>query len=153
MKMTEPFTDEGRRPRIVVAVSESPSGCAALRRAIAEARSRGGVLHLVRACRDVDGFLSMTRTQAAELPASQRESQQILIRAERIVNDTDADLPFRSDFVKGDVYTALERRCVGADLLIMGRGAPDSSTRFFGEWFQRQAACPVTLVDAAPPSA
>lgn len=136
-------------PRVVVGVSNSASGQAALRRGVREARDRGAALHLVRAWRDVDRLFSMTAAEVRDLPAAQSREAAVLSDAYREARRLDRTLRIQADLVAADVYPALSKAAQAAAVLVMGAGSAAAHSSHLGEWFQQHASCPVVIVPAA----
>lgn len=138
-------------PTVLVAVSSSPSGQEALRRGVREARQMGAHLRLIRVWRDIDRLLSMTRAEVTALRGQERAEEAILAEAAARARSLDRSLNVDARLVPGDVYDSLLAAAKDVDLLLIGSGSPEDRSSFIGEWFQRHAPCPVTIVD--PPFA
>jgi len=134
-------------PPIVVGISGTASGRAALSYAVAVAADRGATLHLVRVWRDIDRLFSMTLDEARELSDGQRKERQLLEDSRLAVGLLAPDLRCTTEFVRGDLYSDLLNRSEGADLLVLGAGDPEGTSHLIGEWFRRHATCPVVLVN------
>lgn len=138
--------------RIVVGVSDSPSGRAALQAGIALAVERDATLELVRVWRDVGRLFSLSLHEARLLTESQRRDQEFLDECVTVVRLVAPAVPCTGFLTRGELYDDLLERCTGADLLVLGAGDGGNS-HLIGEWFARHAPCPVRLVDAVPEGA
>ena len=134
-------------PRIVVGVSDSPSGRAALHTGVALARERGADLELVRVWRDVGRLLSLPWREASLLSDSQRRDQELLDECLLTVRLLAPEVSCTVRLTRGELYDDLCAACRGADLLVVGVGDPQGSSHLIGEWFVKHAPCPVLLVE------
>jgi nucleotide-binding universal stress UspA family protein len=148
-------TDDGGRlsmktgdtPRIVLGVSGTPSGSAALSYAVQVATERDATLELVRVWRDIDRLFSLTVDEARLLSDGQRTERELLEESRLAVSLASPGLRCTTEFLRGDLYADLLNRSEGADLLVLGAGDPEGTSHLVGEWFRRHATCPVALVD------
>lgn len=132
--------------RIVVGVSGTASGRAALQQAIHTAKDRDATLELVRVWRDVGRVFGMTRDEALLLSASQGQDRAVLSDAEDLVHMVAPELSCFSFFERGDVYHALLRRSAGADLLVLGGGDAHTGSAAIAAWFEKHSGVPVVTV-------
>lgn len=134
-------------PHVLVGVSASHSGLAALRVAVRETVARNGTLHLVRVWRDVGWLFSMT---AADIRMRDRERADglVLALAVEAAHATDPYVHVCPEFIPGDLYANLLARAEGADLLVLGSGDEQTADGSIGDWFRKRARCPVAIVDA-----
>ena len=140
----------GRVRRVVAGVADTDAGQAAVRRAVVEARDRGCALHLVRVWREIDCLLSLSRTEVARLPTSERANQLLLERAAWQVGQLDGSLQVTTELVPGDLYAALVEQSQDADLLVVGVDQPGEEV---AGWLHEHAQCPVLLVRPEPSAA
>lgn len=136
----------GTAPLIVVGVSGSPSGSAALSQAIQVATEQGAHLKLVRVWRDIDRLFSLTLAEARQLSETQRLDRQLLEEARTAVGLVSPAVPCTAELLRGDLYSDLLHLTESADLLVLGAGDPAGTSHLIGEWFRRHASCPVQLV-------
>lgn len=132
--------------RVVAGVADTASGRAAVRRAAAEAHERNCPLHLVRVWREIDCLLSMSRTEAAELPASEQANRLLLERAAWQARQLTGSLPVTTELVPGDLYAAMIEQSQHAGLLVIGT---DELPAGFADWLHEHAQCPVLVVGAS----
>lgn len=90
-------------PRVVLGVSGSDAGRAALAVAVHEARTRQAALHMVRVWTDVAWLPSMTRDDASRLPAAESADQQLLASAVATVRALAPDLDVIPEFAAGEL--------------------------------------------------
>lgn len=136
------------RPTVIVAVSPSPSGHEALRRGVREARLRGARLQLIRVWRDIDRFLSMSRTEAAALQGLERAEEEILADAVNRATELDPSVQVGAALVPGDLFSKLAAAAADAQLLVVGAGRTESGSAFIGEWCRLNSPCPVLIASA-----
>ncbi len=136
--------------RVVVGVSDSAAGQAAIRKAVGQAVTRGCDLHLVRVWRELDWLPSMTRADARALPTWERDDKKILADAADLANSLDPVLGLIVEWAPGDLYAAMTRAADGADLVVVGRSSDGAIE--FGHWLAENVACPVELVAATDDS-
>src|SRR5579875_1295127 len=108
--------------RVVVGVSTSESGRAALRAGVDEARRRHSALVLVRAWRDIDRVFSMTSAEVRDLPLSRARENELLDDAVAAARALDGTLAVTGVLVAADVYPALLDAAAGAEVLVVGAG-------------------------------
>lgn len=135
----------GAAPRIVVGVSDTDSGRAALDRALVEATMRGASLHLVRVWRDLGGRFSAGAEQQRD---RERADGLALVRAAEFAHTRAHGLHVIPEFVPGDLQAVLRDRAQGAALLVVGAGEGAVTPHLVSEWFQQRIACPVLVVGA-----
>jgi hypothetical protein len=136
-----------RAPRILVGVSDSESGLAALAYAMREARARGASVHLVRVWRDIGWLFSATAAGVMGLRERERADGLVLALAAEAAHAVEPDVHVVPEFVPGDLYTELRRRTHGAELLVIGWGDDDDpDDHAIANWFEKHAACPVVVV-------
>jgi nucleotide-binding universal stress UspA family protein len=136
------------RPIVIVAVSASPSGQAALCSGLREARRRGARLHLIRVWRDIDRFYPMTGAEAATLRGQERAEQTILADAVKRAKQLDPALEVSAELVPGDLCSAIAAVAENAQFLVVGAGRSASGSASIGQWFERHSPCPVLIADA-----
>jgi len=144
--------DETGSPRVIVGVTGSLASLNALRRALAEARSRNAVLQVVHVCRVADGDPALTEALREPGKAGLEEIGTWLDEA---LGGPPAGVALRQTFVAG---APPGRTLVGlvraeTDLLVVGRSR--SRIGLFGaglfgasvaEYCIRHAECPVLVV-------
>jgi len=135
-------------PHVVVGVSASHSGLAALRLAVGEAIARNGTLHLVRVWRDVTWLFSMTAADIIGMRDRERADGLVLALAVEAAHAIDPYVHVCPEFIPGDLYANLLGRAEGADLLVLGFGDEQSTEGSVGDWFRKRARCRVVIVDA-----
>ena len=144
------FAGVAAQPRIVLGVSDSAAGRAALNVAVDIAMRRQLPLHLVRVWHDVDWFL-FAATNAMDLLVADEngERDRFATICAHAMNRA-PHLRLSWELIPGDVYSTLLQRTTGADLLVLGTNAPSGSdTGRLASWFIERAKCPVIVVDAA----
>jgi len=146
--LTSTTTLDAARARVVVAVSDSPSGQAALRYAVGEAVRRNASLHLVRVWREIGRLYSLSRSEASRLHADERAEEAVLAHAVDRARSIAPELAVVFDFIPGDLYRALEAAARGADLVVVGAGSPEHSSYLIGRWCERHLHVPVSVVPA-----
>ena len=135
------------RRRVVVGVSDSPAGRAALHVAIDIAARGRRPLHLVRVWRDVDWFMSAPMNAMDILVADEHAEQRMFAQACAEARQTGVEVT--GEFVPGDLYTSLQERTEGAELLVIGTsGAEGENSGLLTRWFTDNSHCPVIVVDA-----
>ncbi len=142
---------ETSSPTVLVAVSSSPSGRAALRRAVAEAQHRGARLHLLRVWRDAERFASMTPAEVSALRQQERAEQAILAEAIGAAQSLAPGLEVDFEFVPGDLRSAVTAAAEEADLLVVGVGQQEPTGHLIAEWFEQHVPCPVLVTDPPIP--
>jgi nucleotide-binding universal stress UspA family protein len=135
-------------PHVLVGVSASHSGLAALRVAVRETVARNGTLHLVRVWRDVGWLFSMTAADIMGMRDRERADGLVLALAVEAAHAIDPYAHVCPEFISGDLYANLLARAEGADLLVLGSGDEQSTEGSIGDSFRRRARCPVVIVDA-----
>jgi hypothetical protein len=139
-------------PRIVVGVSDSESGLAALGYAMREARTRGAAVHLVRVWRDIGWLFSATAAGIMGLRERERADGLLLALATEAAHAVAPDVHVIPEFVPGNLYTELQRRAEGADLLVIGWGDDDDPAgHVIANWLEEHAPCPVVVVAPEEP--
>ena len=137
-------------PRIVLGVSDSAAGRAALNVAVDIAVRRRLPLHLVRVWHDVDWFLPASTDPMDVLVADEHGERDTFARICAQAMNRAPHLRLSWELIPGDVYATLLQRTSGADLLVLGTNATyGSDTGRLGSWFIERAKCPVIVVDAA----
>jgi nucleotide-binding universal stress UspA family protein len=139
----------GAAPRIVVGISDTDSGHAALDRALEEAALRGASLHLVRVWRDLGGRFSAGPEERRD---RERADGLALVRAAETAHTRAHGLHVIPEFVPGDLQAVLRDRARGADLLVVGAGEGAVTPHLISEWFQQRLACPVLVVGEGEPA-
>jgi nucleotide-binding universal stress UspA family protein len=134
--------------QVVLGVSDSPSGRAALAVAARLAQARGARLHLVRVWREAGWLPSMTASYAAGVEHREQADNDLLDRAARTVGSIAPEVSVTAEFVAGDLYSTLLSRCSGAELLVLGSADSASADHLISEWFVPRSSCPVVVVDA-----
>ncbi|MFK4105297.1 universal stress protein [Streptomyces sp. NPDC019531] len=139
--------------RVVVGVGEKPTGSAAVRFAVEEARRRGAVLEAVRAWR-CPAHESTDHPLLAGEPARLHQ-QQAAEALETALQGIPGDIEAHRRTVEGYARTVLENASRDADLLVVGARR---SERHFGLQLGRVAhgvlhhsACPVAIVPEQEP--
>jgi hypothetical protein len=141
-----------RKPRIVVGVADSESGLAALAYAVREARARDASVHLVRVWRDVGWLFSATAAGMIGLRERERADGLVLAIAAEAARSAAPSVHVIAEFVPGDLYTELQARTEGAELLVVGWGDDDDpDDHLIAQWFEEHAACPVVVVPSRRP--
>jgi hypothetical protein len=135
-------------PHVVVGVSASHSGLAALRVAVREAVARDAPLHVVRVWTDLSGLFSMTAADIMDLRDRQRADGLVLAEAVEIAHLMAPRLQVVPAFVAGDLYAGLQARTDGAALMVVGTGDDPTTAGLTGDWLHDYAPCPVVIVDA-----
>ena len=140
---TDAHTGTGR---VLVAVSDSTSGQAALHRGVREALDRSATLHLIRVWNVGD------RIGGAELDAgaSQHANALVLEQAVEAAHEQSPAIRVLADLCPGPLVPALVDRAAGADLLVAGSGTDPTTVDVLRAWVSSQVACPVLIVDAPP---
>jgi nucleotide-binding universal stress UspA family protein len=137
------------KPTVVVGVSGSEAGRAALRYAVHEAAARHCQVRLLRVWRDVGWFPSMTRADVLEMPNWERADKAVLTKAAAAARRLDPDADVLSEWVAGDLYSTLEQAAQEAVLLVVGAGSRDDDGCGIAQWLQRHVACEVAVVDSS----
>lgn len=133
--------------RVVVGVSGSRAGQAALRAAIDEARRRHVPLHLVRVWRELDWLPSATWAETAVLRETEHADRALLTAVTALARYLAPDLAITTEFTEGDVYEVLEARAADASLLVVGARA-DNDPGPIGRWLGKHVPAPVRVVAA-----
>jgi nucleotide-binding universal stress UspA family protein len=145
---------EDKRPRVIVGVRDSLAGLRALRRAVAEARSRDAVLHALRAWTAPSaGYTSLPRTWVPDFDDIALE--EIRHSFDAAMGELPRDIDLRFVRVQGLAGPALvEYAHRDDDLLVVGIGRHNLAGRLFSRrvaaYCLRKAVCPVLVV---PPDA
>jgi nucleotide-binding universal stress UspA family protein len=138
------------QPRIVLGVSDSAAGRAALNVAVDIAMRRQLPLHLVRVWQDVDWFLPASTDAIDLLVADDHGERNTFAKICAQAVNRAPHLRLSWELIPGDVYSTLLQRTTGADLLVLGTNATyGSDTGRLGSFFIERAKCPVIVVDAA----
>lgn len=138
------------QPRIVLGVSDSAAGRAALNVAVDIAMRRQLPLHLVRVWHDVDWFLPASTDAMDLLVADEHGERNTLAAICAQAMNRAPHLRLSWELIPGDVHSILLQRTTGADLLVLGTHATNgSATGRLGPWFIERAKCPVIVVDPA----
>lgn len=138
--------------RVLVGVDGSPGSVAAVRFALAEARLRGGELHLVHAWLDtVSGYGG--RPWAMPATTLREEADTVLREAMRSAwSDGPPDVQVRAETIEGLDWDVLTEVAEAADLLVVGRrGRTGWSSLLLGSVSLRcitYSPCPVAVVPA-----
>ena len=134
-------------PYVVVCVSESASGQAALRVAAHEAASRHCPLLVLRVWREVGWLFSMTCEDAAHTPAWYRAEQRLMADAVATVRTCAPDVEVFQKCVGGDLHSIVADETRQALVVVVGssRHAPYSG---LGPWLRHHVTCPVVIVGA-----
>ncbi|MCF3130299.1 universal stress protein [Streptomyces olivochromogenes] len=150
--------DASATARVVVGVSGSLGSVTALRRAAAEARTRGAELWPVLAWEPPGGELAARRSPAACLMVDEWQrlaGQRLVSVLDEVFGDDGPGLPMRALVVRGVPGPALvETASREHDILVVGAGRRGHRPRAFSGWVSRycltHAACPVLAVPPSP---
>lgn len=133
--------------RIVVGVSASPAGRAALVVAAREAAAHHVTLHLVRVWQDVGWMPSMGEADTPKMAGSEHVDQELIDAALRTVRSLRPDLVVTSEFIEGDVYAILADLGKTANTLVLGAAVAGEESSLGIDWFCRNVTCPIAFVD------
>jgi hypothetical protein len=136
----------GRRP-IVVGVSDTPSGWAAIRAAAALARQDRAPVELVRVWRDVDWFLSAGAAQRQNLVLDKHREQRIFATACAYARALAPEVEVCGEFVPGSIYGVLLERTDSARRLVLGTSNAEGGPGDVGAWYLEHARCPVSVIE------
>ncbi len=134
---------------VLVGVSDSAAGKAAIRLAMREAASRACGVHLVRVWRDVCWLPSMTRADAARMPEWERSDKRILAIATAVARRSEPAVEVTAEWLPGDLYAIMQAAARRARLVVVGASGPGDSRSDLGAWLQHNVRTPVVVVDAA----
>ena len=134
-------------PHVVVGVSASHAGLAALRVAVREALARHASLDVVRVWTDLSGMFPMTAADVVGLRNRERADRLLLAEAVEIVQLMAPLLQVDPVFVPGGLYASLQTRADGAALMVVGNGDDPTTAGLTGDWLCDYAPCPVVVVD------
>jgi nucleotide-binding universal stress UspA family protein len=157
--MTTPYSPpHPHRPEpvpgsVVVGLSGSPAGRAALEFAANYAAEHGIALHCVRVWRDLDWFPSAGADAIPALIRAEHHGQDLLLNATTTLQSSHPGLALTGEFAPGDVYSVLQARSSDAALLVVG-GSPagdaqDDVKGPIGAWLSEHARCAVAVIDHA----
>jgi Universal stress protein family len=135
-------------PRVMIGVSDSEAGRAALRFAVHEAKARRVALHLVRVWPDVAWLGSMSRDDVSHMTEWECTNQRVLAAALGTVRELAPALDVIPEFAAGDLYSTLQNRTRGACLVVLGRSDEREDGYRTDRWFEQHVDCPVVVVDA-----
>ena len=138
-----------RRPEVVLGVSASAAGRAALTVAVREAAARHVPLRLVRIWADLAWFPSMTLDSFATMAAGEKAGSAMLDEAVRMARDLDPRVSVVPEAPAGELYDVLLERANGADLLVLGAEHDEAEADDVDSWFAQHARCPVVAVTGA----
>jgi hypothetical protein len=137
---------EGMR-HVVVGVSASHSGLAALRVAVREALARHASLDVVRVWSDLNGMFPLTAADVMALRNRERADRLLLAEAVEIAQLMAPPLQVDPAFLPGGLYASLQARADGAALMVVGNGDDPTTAGLTGDWLCDYAPCPVAVVD------
>jgi nucleotide-binding universal stress UspA family protein len=132
--------------RIVVGVSASPSGQAAVTWAADTAEAQGATLHLVRVWREIGWFFSMTASEVRGLRDTEEADQRVLRDAVAAVLVAHPGVRVTRVFLRGDLFDKLCDQTSRGDVLVLGSGS--EPTDLIDEWLAENARGPVVVVSA-----
>jgi nucleotide-binding universal stress UspA family protein len=133
-------------PGVVLGVSSSPAGRAALAVAVREAAARQVPLRLVRIWADLAWFPSMTLDSFATMEATEKAGSAMLDEAVHLAHDLDPHVTLVPEAPAGELYDLLLDRALEADLLVLGSEHERPESDDFDSWFVQHADCPVVAV-------
>jgi hypothetical protein len=119
--------------QVLVGVTDSRSGRAALRMAAELARTCALPLHLLRVGSNV---------------AAEAHDRVLLDDAAALARYVTPSVPVVGEFALGDIYDILLDRTRQAHTLVLGAAEGDGVPGLIGRWCLEQARCPVLVVDA-----
>jgi nucleotide-binding universal stress UspA family protein len=136
-------------PGVVLGVSGSAAGRAALKVAVREAAARHVPLHMVRIWEDVAWFPSMTMDSVATMEASEHAGSVTLDEAVTLARDLDPEVTVVPEAPAGELFELLLNRSLGADLLVLGSEFEKPQSDDLDNWFVTHAECPVVAVSGS----
>jgi Universal stress protein family len=134
--------------RVVVGVSRSGGGLAALRAGVTYARTLGVELHLIRVWQDVDWLFSATAAQASALVSSEASDHALLIAAADTAHALDPGVAVSAEFIAGNVFADLPAILRSTDLLVVGSPQNETTDTPMADWFARHTESTVLEIGA-----
>ena len=135
--------------RVVLGVSASAAGRAALKVAVREAAARNVPLHMVRIWEDVAWFPSMTMDSVASMEASEHAGSVTLDEAVHLAHDLDPRVMLVPEAPAGELFELLLNRSLNSDLLVLGSEFEKPQSDDLDNWFVHHAKCPVVAVSGS----
>jgi nucleotide-binding universal stress UspA family protein len=131
---------------VLVGISDTPSGRAAVDAAARIARQERAPLALVRVWRDVDWFLSAEERTAEELARDLCAEQRLFAASCAHARTVAPDVDVRGELAPGSIFGVLLERTDHARRLVLGTSGSESEPGDVSSWYLDHARCPVTVV-------